>query len=270
MTGNVLQEMLQRLCGWYLLHHCISTAALAEPSRAARVEVVSPATGVLVRGDELTILLRGHSVNESVDWLSIVDLNAPLDGPSFLPYTTAFTLSFDQHVIGTLIYDIYVIIGGHNEGIQPLLGPPTRIYYELVWEDEHIRLNQGSQFYFSPESNSKILDLPAMYTRFPLQTPPSFADNVGLELNDPSNNITIIPINVVHLMSGSFDGQKQVMIKQWDSIDKNHVIFSVIWSCDSILRPSDGPMDIRDGMHTRTYVHMLRMILFYSLMHSGP
>ena len=270
MTGNVLQEMLQRLCGWCLLHHCISTAVSAEPSRAARVEVISPATGVVVCRDELTILLRGHSDNESVDWLSIVDLNAPLDGPSFLPYTTAFTLSFDQNVIGTIIYDIYVIIGGYNEGTQPLLGLPTRIFYELVWEDEHIRLNQGSQFYFAPESNSKILDLPEIYTRFPSLTPPLFADNAGLELKDPSNNMTIIPINVVHLMSGSFDGQKQVMIKQWDSIDKRHIIFSVIWSCDSILRPSDDVMDTRDGMHTRIYVLMLRILLFHSLMHSGP
>ena len=238
------------------------------------VEVISPSGGLVVRGDGLRLLLIGHHVNKREDWLSTVNLNAPQDGASIFPYSEEVLLNFDANVIGSLFYDIRVIIGGPKANSDHNLGSPTRIFYELVWNDDFMGHAQGSinsTGIRSYEGNDDYRRVSEDVTGFSRVLLPQSITDIASQLNktntaaeeptstlphtsivtetptlhivpqvDSTSPLITPPIRVVQIMGGGFDGQKQIMIEQWRSIDRSEVHFSALWPCSADLQQSES------------------------------
>ena len=173
---------------------------------ALHLEVFPPSHSVLVKGPEVLTLLR--LVVEVVPppsgtlLLRMTDVNAP-NSTVVVPYHREVELRLDANVIGTVVYRFEVGKAA------------VTVLYHVVWR----------------------ADVPAAAA-----ATAAAADDGRAWARPPAFALAPFPrpLRVLHVAGGAFDGQKQIMLSQWQSVDPAHVHFLLLWVCP---RPVPDPND---------------------------
>ena len=175
--------------------------------------VFPPSQSVLIRGPgndgqlRLRLVATGLHDTDLTYFLRMKDLNAPYSSPNVMHYAPELTVQADANVIGTVVYEFTLFV--ITDGLETSLATNT-VFYELIWNDD--MLSSARTFHSPSLSNDWIR--------------PNMAD-------DPTDHVAVSPrpIRVLHVAGGTFDGQKQIMVEQWRSVDPLQVQFVFLWVC---------------------------------------
>ena len=201
----------------FLFLFLASILATTTTVQTVSLEVVfPPSQSILIRSPgndgqlQLRLVAGGINNTDQVYFLRMKDLNAPYAKPTVMLFAEELTVKADSNVIGTLVYEftLFVIVDGSETVVAS-----TTAFYELTWNDETI--TSARTFHSSSLNNDWIR--------------PNIADDTSTDQFAVSSR----PIRVLHVAGGTFDGQKQIMIEQWRSVNPLHVQFVFLWICTS-------------------------------------
>lgn len=213
-SGSWRVEVLTPISGSVLVRDSLSKSQILRLQLACFTVATVPAAA---EGSPLLL-------SDGPPWhLRVTDMNF-LNESMIFPWAPELSLPIsDPSVIGTLVYAIELLWIDEVNRTQTIISKVTTVFYELVWSTSVLasaRIQHRSSF-------GHWID--------PIQSTTATATDQTVG----DGNQSVSPIRVVQVAGGSFDGQKQIMIEQWRSVDPAVVHFLFLWVCP-------GSRDVED------------------------
>jgi hypothetical protein len=210
-----------------LFNAAVATAVTVVVAAAFVLEVQPASRSVLVKGPDDPSLLRvavdivPAPPDTPTLLMRMTDVNAPNTTAVVLRYNREVELRLDKNVIGTVVYRFELVHAGNGSVMTA-----TTVLYHVVWRaDVHAAARRGSG---AGAGAAEEWVRPRVPTSPHPPTPP---------LPLPPR-----PLRVLHVAGGSFDGQKQIMLSQWQSADPARVRFIFLWVCARAVPDPDDPV----------------------------